>query len=249
MKLSVNILAWNTLDTIEITLPLLIDELKGYEHEIIIVDNGSEDGIDDYIKMFPRVKFIKNEENRGISIGKNQGINASSGDYLLLLDGDVVPVPNSISLMMEFLDEHENIHAIGMYPNKFVNEPNSGHKVMHEEYCYELFEPALHRCACLFYGMYKREMFDYGLRMTEEGEFGQPGYGWEDHDFYLKMKRMGYQQYAADINSPRGRYFHKINSSIRNMGHETYRETSKRRSKQFKEIWDASGQGSDKTSG
>lgn len=252
MKISINILTWNNKSTILKMLQVLEFEMKGIEHEYIFVDNGSDDGTAHLIQTWvvthlaENFKFIFNKENLGISKGKNQGIDASNGEYIMMLDGDVVPVRNSILLLMKWLNENKEKHAIGMYPNKF--SPSEDHA---EPYCNELVEPKKHKCCCLFYGMYRASIFKDGLRMSEEGEFGKAGYGWEDHDFFKRMQEAKIDQYVAYINNPRAKYYHAINSSIRAMGHQKYQETSRERNKLFKQIWgekNATGQSADKSS-
>lgn len=231
MKLSVAILTWQNIKTLPHTITILKDELKDVCHEIIIVDQGSNDGTEEYAT-------IRNYQNVGISKGKNQGIDAASGEYVLLLDGDVVPVPGSVLRLMEHLDNNPQCDALGMYPNKFAIEPNRHREEHHESYCNKLVDPRPSPTACLFYGMYRRKIFDEGLRMDEGGPFGEEGYGWEDHDFFMQMKDRGIIQYVAHINHPAGKYYHAINSSIRNMGREKYIETSRKRNEYFKGKWE-----------
>lgn len=255
MKISINILTWNNKETIIDLLNNVKGDVADIEHEYIFIDNNSNDGtldlISDWIvrNLANNFSFVRNSENLGISKGKNQGIDLSEGDYILMLDGDVMPVPNTIRLMAKWLDENKDKHAIGMYPNKFALEQNKGGQVHHEEYCKDLYKPVKFKCCCLYYGMFRRSIFKKGLRMNEKGEFGKPGYGWEDHDFYKRMQKAKVDQYVAHINNEKGKYYHKINSSIRAMGHEKYKETSVIRNKQFKKEWDnGSGQGSRKSS-
>ena len=236
MRISVNILCMNNLDVMRHSIPSIIEELTGTEYEIIVVDNGSTDSVGAFLP--PMVKYIRNDENRGISIGKNQGINASSGEYIFMIDGDVLPVKNSILKLAEWLDANPDKDAIGMYPNRFTTDMNHGHFNPAEAFCHILFEPVPHKCACLFYGMYRRRIFDNGLRMDESGEYGKPGYGWEDHDFFKRMQTLGITQYVTNINHAKGRYHHRINSSIRVMGDSFFRESIAARSKQFKRTWE-----------
>lgn len=230
MKLSVGILTWQNISTIEMILNVLKVELADIDHEIIIVDQGSDDGTEEYAT-------IANWENKGISVGKNQCINAAKGEYVLLLDGDVVPVKDSVKCLIEWMDTHQECNAIGFYPNKFSVEPNKEMTWHHEEVCHELFDVKESPTTCLFYGLFRRKIFDDGLRMDESGPFGEVGYGWEDHDFYMQMKERGITQYVAHINHAGGKYYHAINSSIRAMGREKYMETSRKRNKYFKEKW------------
>lgn len=227
MKLSVNILTWNTVKTLHQTLHILKDELKGIESEVIIVDNGSNDGSEVYAT-------IRNKENLGISKGKNQGIDASTGEYIFLLDGDIVPVPNSIVCLLNYLEDHKEIEALGFHPNKFTTEKNGYKKINHEERCNNIVDVKPNTSHCIYYGIYRRSVFDRGLRLDEA--YGV-GYGYEDLDFFLQMKQAGIIQYVCHINHMAGKYFHAINSSIRNMGFEKYMETSKERSKIFNKKW------------
>lgn len=231
MKISVNILCWNNKDTLVKALEVL-SELEGIDHEIIIVDNGSSDGTADL--DFGNATYIRNEENRGISHGKNQGIDFSTGEYIMLLDGDIIPTPGSIRCFIDFLDEKKEVDAIGFYSNKFSNQINRDGQIHHEERCINLFDPKPHSSHCIYYGMYRREIFDK-VRFCTEGVFGEPGYGWEDFDFHSQLVRAGFSQWVAHINHAGGKYYHDINSSIRTMGNEKFRETSVARRKLFYE--------------
>jgi glycosyltransferase involved in cell wall biosynthesis len=207
----------------------LDNELANIDSEVIIVDNGSTDGCE-------AIAAIKNPVNLGISKGKNQGIEASNGEFILMLDGDVVPTPNSIILLLEYMEAHPEIEALGMYPDKWARSRSD---YGYQEYCNILDPIEEHKTGikqgwCCYYGMYRREIFDRGLRFDER--FG-PGYGWEDVDFAETMQSMGIKQWVCGINFKCGKYLHAINSSIRVMGYEQYMETSKNRSRIFSEKW------------
>jgi glycosyltransferase involved in cell wall biosynthesis len=230
MKLSVNILSWNCAGVLKDTLAMLKDELKGIDHEIIVVDNGSTDGSAD-------MSTIKNEKNMGVSIGKNKAIDISKGDYILLLDGDILPVENSIRLLLEYMDAHRDVYALGFLPNKWSNQKNKNGQVHHEKVCYKIYNISVHNQVIAFYGLFRREVFDVGIRFPVYGSFGECGYGWEDSDFYMQMAEKGFIQYSAEINSISGKYYHEINSSIRLMGHNEYVRTSQQRAQEFYEKW------------
>lgn len=227
MKLSVNILTWNTYRTLLCGLNILREDLKAVDHEIIIVDNGSNDGCE-------KIATIKNEKNLGISKGKNQGIDASKGEYILLLDGDIVPVPNSVNCLLDYLENHKEVDALGFYPNKFTQQRNQHRAIFHEERCNNLLEVVPHCSHCIYYGIYRRSVFDRGIRMDEA--YGV-GYGYEDLDLFMQMKAKKIEQYVCHINHKGGKYYHEINSSIRQMGYEKYMESSKERSKIFNDKW------------
>ena len=61
--------------------------------ELVIVDNGSTDGTQEYIKELSKeqdVRYIRNETNRGPIIAINQGIKNSKYDYICQMHNDVV---------------------------------------------------------------------------------------------------------------------------------------------------------------
>lgn len=236
MKVSVNILCLDTFKTLKMSLDIIKNELRFTSHEIIVVDNGSRDEL--YLKKDDDlgVRIIRNETNQGISIGKNQGIRASHGEFIFLLDGDVVPVPGSILKLIEYMEDVPDCEAIGFLPNKFSMEPNGERFSHHEKECHTLFNPRVSPCACLFYGLYRKTVFDR-VMMSEDGEFGKPGYGWEDHDFFNKMKDAGITQWVCGMNHEAGKYYHAINSSIRSMGYQAYKESERKRSFTFNEKW------------
>lgn len=245
MKLSVNILCWNNLKTLKMTLGILRDELVGIKHELVIIDNGSSDGTRDFLKELFQdylgggIKAPSLEYNHGISIGKNIGVRISVGEYVLMLDGDVVPVKNSIRMLINYLDNNPDVDVIGFQPNCFALCPNiEGQPKNHEDYCHTLFDVQPAITTCLFYGLYRRRVFDRCM-LDESGEYGKIGYGWEDHDFFMQMKSAGMNQRICHINYKGGKYYHAINSSIRNncMGYDKYMESSQKRAKQFHEKW------------
>jgi len=82
--------------------------------EVIVVDNASSD---DSVAMieeeFPQVRLIANSENEGFTVGNNQGIAASRGQYILLLNPDTEVVGNALTTMVEYLDDHPRVGALG----------------------------------------------------------------------------------------------------------------------------------------
>ncbi|MBN1298763.1 MAG: glycosyltransferase [Actinobacteria bacterium] len=57
--------------------------------EIIVVDNGSNDGSCQFIlDKYPDIRLIKNEQNTGFAFANNQGAKAAAGSYLAFLNND-----------------------------------------------------------------------------------------------------------------------------------------------------------------
>lgn len=81
--------------------------------EIIVIDNASQDGSAEYIKEnYPELTLIENKENLGFAAAVNQGINASSSEYVFLLNNDVELEPSCISNLIKCIEKDENIFAV-----------------------------------------------------------------------------------------------------------------------------------------
>ena len=67
------------------------------EWEFVIVDNGSTDGTREWLHEFVAlasakgvsVKLVFNDSNVGCSTARNQGVEASSGEYVVFVDNDI----------------------------------------------------------------------------------------------------------------------------------------------------------------
>ncbi|MCR5585786.1 MAG: glycosyltransferase family 2 protein [Lachnospiraceae bacterium] len=78
--------------------------------EIIIVDNASKDGSQQWIKEeHPEVRLIENNENKGFAPAVNQGICLAEGKYVLLLNNDTEVLPGFIEALCKPLDEDEKV--------------------------------------------------------------------------------------------------------------------------------------------
>lgn len=115
MKLSVIIVNWNTEDLLRQTLDSVFRETKDLDFEVIVVDNNSTR--DDSVKMvkdnFPQVVLIENKENLGFSKANNQGMRLAKGDYLMLLNSDVIVLDKALSKLVAFLEANKEIKMVG----------------------------------------------------------------------------------------------------------------------------------------
>ena len=84
------------------------------DYEIIVVDNVSNDGIEEMIREnFSEVKFIQAKKNRGYAAGNNLGIKSARGKYILILNPDVVVLEGAIEKMYEFMETHPEAGLLG----------------------------------------------------------------------------------------------------------------------------------------
>lgn len=83
--------------------------------EVIFVDNGSTDGSPLFVEENYKSKIvvIKNEHNLGCAEGFNEGIRASSGEYLALISNDMVVDHNWLKPIVKLMKSDQRIGIAG----------------------------------------------------------------------------------------------------------------------------------------
>lgn len=103
--LSVIIVSYNTRDLLGRCLSSVSGASASMNSEIWVVDNGSADGSADTVERdFPRVRLIRNPDNRGFARACNQGMERAGGKYLLLLNSDAMIDADALSGMVAFME-------------------------------------------------------------------------------------------------------------------------------------------------
>jgi glycosyltransferase involved in cell wall biosynthesis len=77
-------------------------------HEVIVVDDGSTDQTDQVVRDFGGAIYIR-QPNGGVSVARNTGIRAASGDWVALLDADEEWLPHKTERQFDLLDRHPDI--------------------------------------------------------------------------------------------------------------------------------------------
>lgn len=80
-----------------------IQRLPDRGDELIVIDNASTDGTGEYLKG-TSVKVIANAANVGCARAWNQGIRASRGDVVGLLNNDIVVTPGWLPALLAFME-------------------------------------------------------------------------------------------------------------------------------------------------
>lgn len=84
--------------------------------EIIVVDNGSEDGTVEYC-IKEGLTVISLPSNQGFPIACNKGLSIASGHYLLLLNNDVLVTPRWLHNLLTALESGSSIGMVGPVSN------------------------------------------------------------------------------------------------------------------------------------
>ena len=95
-------------------LQSIADELRGMAWEAVVVDNASSDGSPEIVAEFAsHARLIRNEENVGFATGVNQGVAASSGPVVLIMNPDCRLVPGAFLLLRKVLLRRERCAIVG----------------------------------------------------------------------------------------------------------------------------------------
>ncbi|HEX5052805.1 MAG TPA: glycosyltransferase family 2 protein [Planctomycetota bacterium] len=102
--LSVVVLSWNTKDLTLACLRALFAETPRHAREVVVVDNGSQDGSAGAIAaQFPQVRLLRNPDNRLYAAGNNQGVLAATGEFVCTLNSDTEVRPGALDALVDFL--------------------------------------------------------------------------------------------------------------------------------------------------
>lgn len=155
-EISIIILTLNSISFIKSCLDSLFSQ--NYDDlEVIVVDNGSEDGTLSFIKKdYPQVILIENKENLGACKARNQGIEIAKGIWILTLDCDVVLKDDFFKSLMCFLNKLDS--SIGMVQPKILNLNNK----------------TLYSCGISL--SWLRRFYDIGKGKTDNGKFNTSQY-------------------------------------------------------------------------
>jgi GT2 family glycosyltransferase len=114
VDLSIVVVSWNTRDLLRACLASVQNLGADLAWEALVVDNSSTDGSPELVEQqFPGVGLIRNGANLGFARACNQGIVASSGRYVLLLNSDAVLLGDSAQRMVALLDERPAAAVVG----------------------------------------------------------------------------------------------------------------------------------------
>ena len=114
VRLTIIIVSYNTRDTLSRCLKALHEHPPHVPHQIIVVDNASNDGTVDLIRQtWPSLQIIEMGFNAGFSAANNAAIHASQSELVLLLNSDTMPPSSSIDNLVSALDTNSDVAAVG----------------------------------------------------------------------------------------------------------------------------------------
>jgi N-acetylglucosaminyl-diphospho-decaprenol L-rhamnosyltransferase len=112
-RFSIIIVNWNTCEYLAACLTSIHDAISEATAEIIVVDNGSRDGSADMVRRrFSGDVLIANTINRGFAGGVNDGLRVARGQFLLILNPDIILPSGVLEELAGYLSVHEEVGAV-----------------------------------------------------------------------------------------------------------------------------------------
>ncbi len=231
-KVSIVIPNFNGEKLLEKNLPSVITAGKFEPNcisEIIVVDDGSEDGSVKFLKTnFPEVKVIKHTKNRGFSMTVNTGVRSAKGDLIVLLNSDVIPEKDFLVMSLPHF-ENPKVFAVSMHEKGYGWAKGQ----FIEGYVGLIMGEESNKTCRSFYvsggsGVFRRRIWVELGGMDEK--LLSPFY-WEDIDLCYRATKRGYQV----LWEPESLVVHKHESTISKLS-RTYVERIRERN-QLLFIW------------
>lgn len=209
-KVSVIIPVYNCAAYVGNTLKSVINQ-DFEDFEIIVIDDGSTDNsldvINETLKDCGIFYKVIHQENGGVSVARNHGIDVSSGDYLVFVDGDDYVLPNHLSELYNGIEDFSLTQFVKKdgdvlsNPNNFDFEYISTEEFIKKELRMEvLFN--------FFQLMYRADIIkDNNIRFTPGVVYG------EDTEFALKALIYGSRIHVS--NEVTYHYIQRSDSAIR----------------------------------
>ncbi len=179
-----------------------IRHLTDEPYELVFVDNGSTDDTLKYLESLGDATVIRNKTNRGFPAAANQGIQASVGEQILLLNNDTVVTTGWLRRLLTCLRSDSRIGLVGPRSNAVSGAqqiPTTySDLTLLDGFAWELGRSHDRQCEeadrlvgfCL---LVKREVFDKIGRLDEQFGIGN----FEDDDFCRRARAAGYRAMIA----------------------------------------------------
>ena len=145
MKISVIIPTYNRKKTLARAIQSVINQSLS-PFEILIIDDGSNDGTEEWVKEnFQNIKYIY-QNNHGVSSARNIGIENANGDWVAFLDSDDEWLPNKLYEQVKAIDSNPEMKFFHTNEIWIRNGIRVNQMKKHKKYGGYIFEKCLDIC-------------------------------------------------------------------------------------------------------
>ena len=169
---SIIIPAYNVAPYIAATVESVLMQTER-DFELLVIDDGSTDATPDILKEFhdSRMRIIR-QENAGVSVARNRGIQEAQGKYVCFLDGDDLWSPIHLEAARIFFEKHPDISwYTGFYSTEQSHLITSLNRISNYRIV-SFFEESASQPhssgVCLLRSLITSELFPPGIRYAED---------------------------------------------------------------------------------
>ena len=181
MKISVIIPTFNRKKTLERAIQSVMNQSLS-PFEILIIDDGSNDGTEEWIKEnFQNIKYIY-QNNHGVSSARNIGIENAYGEWVAFLDSDDEWLPNKLYEQVKAIESNPEMKFFHTNEIWIRNGVRVNQMKKHKKYGGYIFEKCLDICKISPSSvLIQKEVFD------NIGIFDESLRVCEDYDLWLRI--------------------------------------------------------------
>jgi glycosyltransferase involved in cell wall biosynthesis len=99
---------------LEVTLDSLLAQRTGIAHEILVVDDGDDEGTTAAVtRARPAVRYLRHGARRGLNTARNTGLREAGADLIAFVDDDVLVPPGWLDALVEGAARHPEAAVFG----------------------------------------------------------------------------------------------------------------------------------------
>jgi len=114
---SIIILNWNGKDLTLNCLKSIKQSTSYSSYEVIVIDQGSNDGSVEELKKIDWITLISLKQNIGFAAANNLGFNDAKGKYLFMLNNDTIVTKNWLTEAVKIIESDSKVGVVGCYEN------------------------------------------------------------------------------------------------------------------------------------
>mgnify|MGYP003452445160 FL=1 len=115
-ELTIAINGYRSPEILRLCLQSVLKEMAGttISYEVLVADSATEEDTEMLMREeFPQVRFFPFKENVGFKTLVNTSIEQALGEYIFLINSDIVLTPETMPKMLAYLKEHPEVGILG----------------------------------------------------------------------------------------------------------------------------------------